>query len=255
MELHLSTWPEVETYLQCCGGIILPLGSTEQHGPNGLIGTDALCASEIAKAAGDAAGVMVAPTLSYGVAPFNLGFAGTISLRASTFTAMLLDCLKSLMRHGFTHIYCLNGHGGNIGPAQSAFADLYAEHAYGRSSDPVPKCRLVSWWQYPRTDQLRKRLYADAEGIHATPSEVAMTQHIWPEHSHRIALPEVPRLSPTQLRQLGGDAHFDAESHRRSYPDGRIGSSPDLATPEDGRELLAQAAKEAAADFLAFLEE
>ena len=41
MLLHLSTWPEVETYLQKSPGIILPIGSTEQHGPTGLIGTDA----------------------------------------------------------------------------------------------------------------------------------------------------------------------------------------------------------------------
>ena len=52
-----------------------------------------------------------------------------------------------------------------------------------------------------------------------------------------------------------GDAHFDALSHRRKFPDGRVGSAPDLATPEHGQQLLAEAAHEAASDFLAFLEE
>lgn len=47
--LHLSTWPEVEAYLNTSKGMIIPIGSTEQHGPMGLIGTDALCAEAIAK--------------------------------------------------------------------------------------------------------------------------------------------------------------------------------------------------------------
>ncbi|MFN9615234.1 MAG: creatininase family protein, partial [Dolichospermum sp.] len=54
MLLHLSTWPEVETYLQKSQGIILPIGSTEQHGPTGLIGTDAICAESISKGVGEA---------------------------------------------------------------------------------------------------------------------------------------------------------------------------------------------------------
>jgi creatinine amidohydrolase len=50
MQLQLQTWEEVEAYLQTSRGIILPIGSTEQHGPIGLIGTDAICAEVIARA-------------------------------------------------------------------------------------------------------------------------------------------------------------------------------------------------------------
>jgi creatinine amidohydrolase/Fe(II)-dependent formamide hydrolase-like protein len=53
MQLQLSTWQEVETYLRQSTAIILPIGSTEQHGPNGFIGTDALCPEVLAKAVGD----------------------------------------------------------------------------------------------------------------------------------------------------------------------------------------------------------
>ena len=48
MHLHLSTWQEVESYLLRSQGILIPIGSTEQHGPNGLIGTDAICPTAIA---------------------------------------------------------------------------------------------------------------------------------------------------------------------------------------------------------------
>ena len=48
MLLHLSTWQEVEAYLQRSQAVIIPIGSTEQHGPTGLIGTDFICAEAIA---------------------------------------------------------------------------------------------------------------------------------------------------------------------------------------------------------------
>ena len=59
MLLHLQTWREVETYLTRSRAIIIPIGSTEQHGPNGLIGTDAICAEVVAKGVGEAADALV----------------------------------------------------------------------------------------------------------------------------------------------------------------------------------------------------
>ena len=54
MLLHLLAWPDVDAYLRRSQGIIIPIGSTEQHGPNGLIGTDATCAEAVARGIGDA---------------------------------------------------------------------------------------------------------------------------------------------------------------------------------------------------------
>jgi len=48
MRLQLCTWPEVEAYLERSTGITQPIGSTEQHGPTGFIGTDAICPELIA---------------------------------------------------------------------------------------------------------------------------------------------------------------------------------------------------------------
>ena len=62
MRLDLSTWQEVEAYLTRSTGIIIPTGSTEQHGPMGLIGTDAICAQTIAEHAATQADALVAPT-------------------------------------------------------------------------------------------------------------------------------------------------------------------------------------------------
>ena len=76
MQLQLKTWRFVEDYLKDKTGIIIPIGSTEQHGPIGLIGTDAICAEVIARGVGDATGALVAPTISVGMAQHHLAFPG-----------------------------------------------------------------------------------------------------------------------------------------------------------------------------------
>ncbi|MCZ0904881.1 creatininase family protein, partial [Microcoleus sp. HI-ES] len=68
MLLHLSTWPEVEAYLESSRGIIIPIGSTEQHGPTGLIGPDAIAANAIARGVGEAANALIGPTINVGMA-------------------------------------------------------------------------------------------------------------------------------------------------------------------------------------------
>jgi len=81
MLLQERTWAEVETYLKTSTGIIMPIGSTEQHGPNGLLGTDALCAEVLGRGVGQATGALVAPTIHVGMAQHHMGFTGTMTLK------------------------------------------------------------------------------------------------------------------------------------------------------------------------------
>lgn len=236
------TWPEVEAHLARGGGIILPAGSTEQHGPMGLIGTDAFCATAIAEAAADRCGALVAPTLALTPAPFNTAFPGTLSVSEPVFRALAGEVLAGLAAQGFGPIYVLNGHGANLEPLRDAIGAM-----------PDARIRLKSWWDFEPVNALRRDWYGDWEGMHATPSEVAITMA-----THRqVDPPEAARTPPRQLsadyiRAHSGDRHGPPEAHRRDFPDGRVGSHSALATPEQGRALLDAAAQAVAEDYAGF---
>lgn len=245
MQLHLSTWMEVEAYLAQSKGMILPIGSTEQHGPTGLIGTDAICAEAIARGVGDAVHGLVAPTMNVGMALHHTAFPGSISLRPSTLILVIRDYLVSLTKVGFTHFFFINGHGGNVATLKAAFSEVYATLADLNlpQADQV-RCQVSNWYMCPSVYKLAKELYADQEGSHATPSEVALTQYVYPEAIKRATLsPEV-----SKEHRIYGAADF-----RRRYPDGRMGSNPALATPEHGEEFYQLAVKDLSNSYLEFL--
>src|SRR5208337_211463 len=168
MDLLRSTWKDIEAYLGRSQGIIVPLGSVEQHGPNGLIGTDVICPQAIAEGIARAADALVGPAIAFGVCPFNLAFPGTISTRAATFMALIEDYVRSLARQGFERFYFLNGHGGNIGPVQAACQDLHAARSFNAQAQADRmRFRLRSWWEYPAVNRMRRELYGEWEGMHA----------------------------------------------------------------------------------------
>ena len=255
MQLTHATWKDIETYLTRSSGVVIPIGSTEQHGPIGMIGTDAFTAEAVAHGIGEQADALVGPTLSLGAAQFNLAFPGTVSVRASTLMAGIEDYVLSLAGQGFARFYFVNGHGGNIAPVRAAFQDIYARWSLGERSGAAPRCRLRSWWDYPAADRLRRELYGAAEGMHATPSEIAVVAHLHPDTHRTTDLPAPATLSASFLRDHGGDAHWDAITHRAAFPDGRVGSDSSLARAEHGRSLLDAAIREACADYAAFLVE
>ena len=135
MQLQLKTWQFVEDYLKSKTGIIIPIGSTEQHGPTGLIGTDALTAEMIGRGVGEKVGALVAPTISVGMAQHHLAFPGSMTVRPSTLIALIRDQVMSLARNGFTRFYFLNGHGGNIATVTASFSEIYAERSMERMSN------------------------------------------------------------------------------------------------------------------------
>lgn len=244
MLLHLSTWQEVESYLQQSQGIIIPIGSTEQHGPTGLIGTDAICAEAIARGVGEITKAIVAPTINVGMALHHTAFPGTISLRPSTMILVIRDYITCLVKVGFTKFYFINGHGGNIATLKAAFSETYTylEELQIRNAAAV-RCQIANWFMCSSVYKLAKELYGDQEGSHATPSEIALTQYIYPEAIKQAFISE---------KVGSGHTIYGATEFRIRYPDGRMGSNPALATPEHGHQFYELAVKELSNGYLEF---
>lgn len=243
MQLQLLTWQEVETYLERSTGIIFPIGSTEQHGPTGLIGTDAICAQAIAQGVGDSVDAIVAPTISVGMALHHTAFPGSISLRPSTMILVIRDYVTSLAKAGFRKFLFVNGHGGNVATLKAAFSETYAHLSELGISDSV-QCRISNWYMGGSVSQLARSLYGDQEGSHATPSEVALTQFVYPDFI---------KTAPLGETVASGHPIYGAIDFRRRYPDGRMGSNPALATPEHGKQFYELAVKEISQTYLEFL--
>ena len=244
MQLALSSWPEVEEFLRRSDGIIVPIGSVEQHGPNGLIGTDHLCAEVVARGVGNALGAMVAPTLAYGMSQHHLGFAGSVTLRPSTLMLVVRDVVQSLALHGFRRFFFINGHGGNVAPVSTAFDEIHALVSLGAAT-PAVRCRM-SFWSGPRCKALSEELYPGVDGRHATASEVSLAQFYQPDHIKHAQMS--PKVAPSTPQ------FFDAADYRARYPDGRIGSDPSLSSPEHGSRFYEAAVQDMIDAYKAFMD-
>jgi len=109
------TWPEAREAINDARVAIIPVGSTEQHGPGMTLSTDIVLASAVAERVAEAMRphLVVAPSLPYGLSSHHMSFPGTITLSAATFGAVIKEVVSSLQSHGIDRFLLLNGHGGN----------------------------------------------------------------------------------------------------------------------------------------------
>ena len=125
--LHLDrlTWPEIGEEIQNGRDtVVVPFGSTEQHGRHLPLGTDALLGDEIGWRLAERLQAFLAPTVRFGCSEHHLAFSGTISIGAETFGRIVADVVASLSVHGFRRIVLLPTHGGNFKPLAEALANI-----------------------------------------------------------------------------------------------------------------------------------
>ncbi|KAJ1413183.1 Creatininase-like domain-containing protein [Ochromonadaceae sp. CCMP2298] len=216
-DMQYMTSPEVCEYVKLsqetrgCAPIIIPIGATEQHGPTGLIGTDILTASAVATEVATLEGCLLGPPISIGMSLHHCGFPGSVSLRPSTLAAVICDVVWSLQQSSnITHFLFVNGHGGNVlaldyaryllatrpsspWEQQMQLDDAAATTAAATDSKTAAaaitpttsrtaaQISIVSWYANSDSQILARKFYGDSLGQHATPDEVAITQHIAPQ--------------------------------------------------------------------------
>ena len=128
MQLSESTWPQISALDTDLA--VIPVGSTEQHGPHAPLGTDALTAEAVAAAGVEAyteetgLEVPIAPVIPVGIAEEHRAFDGTLWVSPDTFRAYVRETAESLAHHGFDRLVFVNGHGGNVAALRELSGDI-----------------------------------------------------------------------------------------------------------------------------------
>jgi creatinine amidohydrolase len=108
--LQRMTWEEFELNLQRCGVVIVPVGSTEQHGAHLPLGTDTFIAKVLAEGASERTGAIIAPPIWYGWSAHHMVLPGTVTIRPEILAELLFDVIGSLAHHGAKNFVIINGH-------------------------------------------------------------------------------------------------------------------------------------------------
>ncbi|MFD9391100.1 mycofactocin biosynthesis peptidyl-dipeptidase MftE [Streptomyces sp. NPDC060000] len=126
--LAVAAWPAVPS-----GALVLvPVGSTEQHGPHLPLDTDTVIAHAVARRTADALATrpygppLVAPPLPYGASGEHADFPGTVSIGHEALRAVIVELVRSLARWADRVVF-VNGHGGNTATLDTALGLLRAE--------------------------------------------------------------------------------------------------------------------------------
>jgi len=167
MYLGDATWPDAGAALSETSTALVPIGSTEQHGPHLPLSTDHVIAEGLARAAADPAGVICTPTITVGVSPHHRQFHGTMSVDAPVFRDYVESLSRSLVYQGIDRIVYVNAHGGNVEHLREVGRRLHADGA----------AYAVEWMWNESIPDLVESLF-ERNGPHAGPKETAMVWHI-----------------------------------------------------------------------------
>ena len=183
-------WPEVRARLDAgWTTVILPLGSTEQHGPHLPLSVDSEIAGRLAEAvAGRLGRCLVAPVVVLGCSAHHLGFPGSMSLSQETLARLIVESCESLGRHGFRRVLVVSGHAGNVPAMRQAVQTLGAPDGFAVDA-------FVDWGRY------REPLYAVGAAAGMTPDRVG-------SHAGHYETSLMLRMRPDLVRMAEARAGF-----------------------------------------------
>jgi creatinine amidohydrolase len=229
MELSRMSWAEARNRLGKARVALLPVGSTEQHGPHLPLGTDHLTAAEVARRTSARGGWLVLPTVPVGVSEHHRQFWGTLWVEPSLLRDYVLGIARSLGTHGVRRMVFVNGHGGNTAALDEAARTLRGEGIF---------CFVFSWWRaIPETIAA----VIETGGSHAGEMETSAVLAFAPElvDTNRYA-DAIAGAAPEWGKRLHGiEVGFDTRDFSATGATG----DPSRATAEKGEALLTAAAE------------
>lgn len=244
MYLANQTWPDCGEKYNDESLAVIPLGSTEQHGPHLPLATDHLIAESLARVATERTEHLCTPTVTIGVSAHHRQFPGTMWVDPAAFRAYVESLTRNLAYHGIDRVVFVNAHGGNVAHLREV----------GRTLRNDEVAYAIEWmWNDSITD-LVEDLF-EQPGPHGGPKETAMIMHIAGELVNTDRLDDardggVVDLETADTRRFGARTFYDAIDNAAN---GVFGDQTD-ATPEKGKQLF-EAATDQLVGLLEWLDE
>jgi creatinine amidohydrolase len=223
-----ETWPELGDYFADESLALVPLGSTEQHGPHLPLATDHLIAEAFAREAAERTGYLCTPTINVGVSPHHRQFHGTMWVDAPQFRDYVESFTRNLAYHGIDRVIYVNAHGGNVDHLREV----------GRRLRDDGTMYAIEWMWNDSIPDLVDDLF-EQNGPHGGPKETAMIQHL---HGHLVRDDQleaardggVPDVEAAETIKHGSRTFYDAADNTGN---GVLGDQTD-ATAEKGAEMF-----------------
>ena len=182
MQLHTLTWKQAQQAINKDTLAIIPLGSMEQHGPIGPVGTDYVLAQDFAlRVDAHLDNVVTLPPMPYGICPYHMHFNGTIDIGLDALTAVIRGITGSLYQHGIRKFVFMNGHGGNNPAIDRVALEMYAKGCISAT---------LEWWT------IAPQLNPAWAGGHGGSVEASVVKYLHPE------MIDLANLFPTENIQL-----------------------------------------------------
>lgn len=214
--------------------VIVPVGSLEQHGPHLPVEVDSTLGEAVSHRTAHAIvargqQALVLPMVWTGLSEHHMSFGGTITLSLATFSAMMEDICRSILRHGFKRIVLLNGHGGNENALRNVTDELTP-----RLRAPIVQ---FTYW-YAAAEPINAILETQAVLSHACEAETSMMMALRPQLVAKDRIPLAKSNRTPGVEEFVGGGVYRWRSIGSRSASGVIGN-PEAATEEKGHRLLA----------------
>jgi creatinine amidohydrolase len=237
------TWPQVADRAARDPVCVIPVATLEDHGYHLPIDTDVVIAETLAERAvlGRPGRALLLPTVTHGYTPHHMDFPGPITIDWKTFVDHLLDIGRSLLRHRFSRILFVNGHGSNVPLVEMAARLLMVEQ---------PAAIAASFWYLSGAESaelLRRTRDSDAPGgmAHACELETSLYLAIRPELvAMERAVREIPEWESEHVWMDWNDGPLSVKGAWSGWTESGVIGDATAATAEKGRVWLAQAVRE-----------
>jgi creatinine amidohydrolase len=211
--------------------VLLPIGSTEQHGPHLPTGVDDFLAAEVcrrtAELVGDRRPVVVSPSVWCGLAEHHMAFGGTLTLSLPTLHALLRDLCRSILRAGFGRILIVNGHGGNMTALHALVTELSVELSV--------QIGVTSYFTAGRA-VVRETLETQDGLMHACEGETSMMMAAWPDLVRSDELEHAVGPAITLPAESTDPVYFAVPF--QAITESGVAGDARTATPAKGEKLL-----------------